>query len=273
MPIRSEELAYVRDLVRKKSAIVIEEGKDYLIESRLTQVARTAGFEGVEAMLVHMKKGPVNGLHTQVVEAMTTNETLFFRDIHPFESLRDHIFPRFATARSVTRSLTIWSLACSTGQEPYSIAMSAKDYFSKTPGWNVKIVATDLAEKVLERARSGSYGQLEVNRGLPAPMLVKYFTRDGANFKVKPEIREMIDFRPLNLVEQWPVMPKPDIVFVRNVLIYFDIETKKKILARVRQALAPDGVLFLGGAETTLNLDDAFELVPEGKAVCYRLRK
>lgn len=273
MPIRNEELVYVRDLVKKRSAIIIDEGKDYLVESRLTTVARAAGFDNVEAMIVQMRKGPVNGLHTQVIEAMTTNETLFFRDIHPFDALKEHIVPRFVTARAVTRSLVVWSLACSTGQEPYSIAMTLRENFPALATWSVKIVATDLAEKVLEKARAGVFGQLEVNRGLPAPYLVKYFKREGANFVIKPEIRQMIDFRPLNLAEQWPAMPKPDIVFLRNVLIYFDIETKKRILGKVRQSLASDGVLFLGGAETTLNLDDAYERVPEGKAVCYRLRK
>ena len=266
-------LNYVRDLVRRRSGIVLDADKDYLIESRLTAVAREVGCATVEDVITRARQPSGGDMNVRVVEALTTNETSFFRDVHPFEALRDEIMPAVLAARATSRTVRIWSAACSTGQEPYSIAMTARDYFSKTPGWNVKIVATDLAEKVLERARAGVYGQLEVNRGLPAPMLVKYFTRDAANFKVKPEIRDMIDFRPLNLVEQWPLMPKPDIVFVRNVLIYFDIETKKKILARVRQSLAPDGVLFLGGAETTLNLDDAFERVPEGKAVCYRLRK
>lgn len=271
MPIRSEELAYVRDLVRKKSAIVIEEGKDYLIESRLTQVARTAGFEGVEAMLTHMKKSPVNGLHTQVVEAMTTNETSFFRDLHPFDALRTKILPELAVSRAASRTLRIWCAAASTGQEPYTLAMCVRD-LPVFDNWTVQIIATDINTEVLDRARAGVFKQLEVNRGLPVAMLVKHFDRVNADWQVKPHLKQMVQFQELNLLHRWPLFAQQDIVFMRNVLIYFDLPTKRGILQRIREHLRGDGYLALGGAETTLNIDPDYVPVRHGASVFYQAK-
>ncbi len=207
----------------------------------------------------------------QVVEALTTNETSWFRDGDPFSTLRTHIFPAMAKRRP-TRMMRVWSAACSSGQEPYSISMSAID----TPdlaGWKLEVVATDLSEEMVERARSGRYTQLEVNRGLPASSLVRHFVRDGANWRIDPAVGSCVTFRQLNLVRPFPPMGRFDVVFLRNVLIYFDLPTKRDILRRVRQVMAPDGYLFLGAAEMTMGVDDAWERVPAGRSSVYRIRE
>ena len=204
---------------------------------------------------------------------MTTNETLFFRDAHPFEALKNKVFPDLLVAKETKKQINIWCAACSSGQEPYSIAMLAKEFFALHPGWSVRIVATDLSRDILARAKQARYSQLEVNRGLPATYMVRYFKKEGMVWQLKPEIRNMVEFREMNLTTPWPAMPTIDIIFLRNVLIYFDVETKKSILAKARGLMNSDGYLFLGGAETTLYLDKAFEQVYYGKAPCCRLRK
>jgi chemotaxis protein methyltransferase CheR len=203
---------------------------------------------------------------------MTTNETSFFRDVHPFEALRRTLLPELIDRRRAARRLTIWSAACSTGQEPYSVAMLLREHFPETAQWSVRIFATDLAQEVLERARAGVFTQLEVNRGLPAPLLVRYFRQDGTDWQITPEIRDMVQFEEMNLIEPWPALPDFDVVLLRNVLIYFDGESKQRVLRNLRQVLRPDGVLLMGGAETTLNLDDAYERLPIDRAGCFRLR-
>jgi chemotaxis protein methyltransferase CheR len=269
MPLAERDLAYVRDLVYGSCAIVIEASKDYLVEARLTPVAREGGFADLSAMVSHLRSSATNGMHAKVVEAMTTNETTFFRDVNPFEMLREEVLPRLIQARAATRALTIWCAACSTGQEPYSIAMLLREHFPQLDPWRVRIVATDVSLAALERAKEGRYRQLEVNRGLPAKMLVKYFDRVGAEFFIKPQIRQSVEYLPANLIKAWPAMGVVDVVFMRNVLIYFDVETKKRLLGRVHDLLSPDGVLFLGGAETTLNLESRFQRVASKGAVAY----
>lgn len=272
MPISQPELDYVRDLVYKRAAIVLEPSKQYLVESRLTPLARDEGFESIDALVARMRNQPFNGLHTRVIEAMTTNETSFFRDVHPFDALRTHVLPKIIEKRTISRSLFIWCAAASTGQEPYTIAMVIREHFPQLATWNVRILGTDLSTEVLERAREGKYRQLEVNRGLPASYLVKYFEQRGSDWQIKRELRGMVEYKQANIIEPWPAMATPDVIFVRNILIYFDIETKKKILGRMRGILAPHGALFLGGAENTLGLDDGYERVAEGRAVFYRLK-
>lgn len=270
MPINPADFDFVRDLVRKRSAIVLEPGKEYLVESRLTAVARGEGFPSLDEFLAEIRAQPANGLHQRVVEAMTTNETTFFRDIHPFDALRQTVIPELLERRAAERKLLIWSAACSSGQEPYSIAILLKEMGGILAGWNVRILATDLSTEMVARAREGRYNQIEMNRGLPAAYLVKYFKKQGLEWQVSEEIRRMVEFKELNLAEPWAAMPAPDVVFMRNVLIYFDVETKKAILGRIRRLMRPDGYLVLGGAETTMNLDDAYERVPVGKATCHR---
>ena len=271
MTIAPESFAFVRDLVRRESAIVLEAGKEYLVESRLTPLAREAGQADVNAYVSSLRSRLNPAAMQLVVEALTTNETSWFRDGAPFVSLRTQLLPELAAARP-NRTLRVWCGACSSGQEPYSIAMTALD----TPalaGWKVDIVATDLNEEMIARARSGRYSQLEVNRGLPATSLVKHFRRDGAHWKIAPEVASTVSFRPLNLVRPFPPMGRFDVVFLRNVLIYFDKPTKQDILRRVGQVLAPDGYLFLGAAEMTMGVDDQWERVPAGRSSVYQKRR
>jgi len=267
--VSTVDFEYIRTLVRSRSAIVLEPGKEYLVHARLLPVARKQGLDDISALVEKLKRGDAS-LTTEVVEAMTTNETSFFRDVHPFETLRNDIIPELLEKRALTRTLRIWSAAASTGQEAYTIAMTLREHFPQLMTWNVSILGTDLSTEVLEKAREGRYAQLEVNRGLPAPMLVKYFDRAGPAWKVKPELQRMVEFRSFNLVKPWAPMPRMDIVFLRNVLIYFDNDTKRDVLSRARAVMAPDGYLFLGAAETTLQFDGMFERVPRARANCYR---
>ncbi|MFN8545612.1 MAG: protein-glutamate O-methyltransferase CheR [Candidatus Binatia bacterium] len=266
------EFEYIQKLVRERSAIVLEDGKVYLADSRLAPLAREEGFQSITELVAQLRGERFGRLHRRVVEAMTTNETSFFRDLHPFEALRSAIFPELVGRRATTRTLDIWCAASSTGQEPYSLALTIREHFPALATWNVRITATDLNTEVLARAGRGTYSQLEVNRGLPAPMLVKYFERKGLEWQLKDDVRRLVTFRELNLAESWPTMGPLDLVMLRNVLIYFDVETKRAILGKVRRLLRPDGYLFLGGAETTINLDDGFERAQFGKAWAYRVR-
>lgn len=270
MAMTAKTFEYVRQLVLSRSAIVLEPGKEYLVESRLLPLAKVHGFADLDSFVEAMAANSFNTMHRQAVEAMTTNETSFFRDHHPFEALRTHIIPELITRKAASKQLNIWCAAASTGQEPYSVAMLLREHFPVLTSWKLTFIATDLSTQVLAKARSGRYGQLEVNRGLPAPMLVKYFTKDGTEWVVKDELRNMIDYRELNLIENWPALPTFDLVMIRNVLIYFDVPTKKKILGNIRQRLAPHGYLMLGGAETTMGIDEQFERVQIDKGVAYR---
>jgi len=272
MTLTTTDFSYVADLVRRDSAIVLEAGKEYLVESRLMPVARDAGLDSIAALVHQLRRGPSPALREQVVEAMTTNETSFFRDVHPFTALADTVLPEIVEARRSHRRLEVWCAAASSGQEPYSVAMLLDELLGSTPGWQPRILATDLATSMLERTRTGVYSQLEVNRGLPVQRLLRHFEREGHQWRAKENLRSMIRTQLIILDAAWPAMPTMDVVLLRNVLIYFDVPTKKRILARVRDVLRPDGYLFLGGAETTLGLDDSYERVQVGRAPAYRLR-
>ncbi len=270
MTFTPEHFRFLQGYVLQHSAIVIDPGKEYLVESRLAPLAREHGLDGIGALVDQLRAGKDKRLERLVVEAMTTNETSFFRDLHPFEALRSEVLPALVKARAERRSLRIWCAASSTGQEPYSIAMTLAEHFPALATWDVKIIATDLAEDILARASEGSYSQLEVNRGLPATLLLKYFVKEGLRWRVKPQLRKTVEFRQLNLATRWVGMPAMDVVFLRNVLIYFSVETKRQILDATRQLLAKDGVLFLGTAETTLGICETYEKAVLGKAICYR---
>ena len=243
----------------ERSAIVLEDGKEYLVESRIGQVVETEGFDTIDQLVEALRKNSHNGLQTKVIEALTTNETSFFRDIHPFETLKDAVLPELLESRASTKNLNIWCAASSSGQEPYSIAMLIRENFPALLDWKMNFIASDISEKMLDRCRSGKFSQLEVNRGLPASLLVKYFEKNGSTWFIKKQLQEMVHFQHINLSRELPYLPKMDIIFMRNVLIYFDIETKKKILKQLRSILQPDGFLFLGAAESTINLDHSFE--------------
>jgi chemotaxis protein methyltransferase CheR len=269
--MRPVDFDYVRNFVRAQAAIVLEPGKEYLVESRLLVLARKENFKGIDELVEKLRANPRDELHRRVIDAMTTNETSFFRDIHPFDALKTHILPQLIEKRKAERALNFWCGAASTGQECCSVLMTLAEHFPEVFNWNFNFIATDLSLEVLEQSRSGRYSQLEVNRGLPAPLLAKYFTRDGERWIFSEQLRKKIIFKELNLVADWPFMPQMDIVFLRNVLIYFDADVKKKILGKVRKLLRPGGFLFLGGAETTLNLDDNFQRVIFGRATAYQL--
>jgi chemotaxis protein methyltransferase CheR len=272
MTITATDFDYISAMVRDRSAIVLEAGKEYLIEARLLPLAKQRGTGTVAGLVHELRRSPAGALRDLVVEAMTTNETSFFRDAHPFTALSDHVLPDLVRARSGERSLNIWCAASSSGQEPYSIAMLVHDVVGADPSWRVRLLATDLSPAMLARTREGVYSQFEVNRGLPANRLVRHFRKQGLHWQIEEPLRKMVETRQVNLNEALPIMPKMDIIFLRNVLIYFDIPTKRQILARVRNVLRPDGYLILGGAETTLNLDDAFERLQIGRAPVYRMR-
>jgi len=274
MAISKTDFEYVSRLAHSEAALVLEAGKEYLVETRLGPLAQREGFASLAALIQQMRlETKVNGLHHKAIDALTTNETLFFRDFHPFEALRRSIVPEVLERRASARRLTIWSAACSTGQEPYSLAMLLLEHFPQLAGWTVSILATDLSPTVLTAAQEGKYSQFEVNRGLPASYLVKYFTKQEEKWCVKDEVKRMVEFRPMNLIQTWPIMPPLDLVFIRNVMIYFDVETKKTILKKIRNCLLPHGYLFLGTAETTTNLDLQYQPVTHGKAVVYRVQQ
>jgi chemotaxis protein methyltransferase CheR len=251
---------------------VLQADKTYLIDSRLAPLAREAGLASIDELVGRIRGEDAGApLVKRVIEAMTTNETLFFRDLHPFEALKNRILPDLIRARPKQRRLRIWCAAASTGQEPYSIAMTIREHFPELASWDVKIVATDINAAVLQRARAATYRQLEVNRGLPASMLVKYFERQGADWAIRPIIKDLVEFMELNLLDPWKIGPQ-DIVFIRNVLIYFDLETKRQLLARIRNLLEHDGYLVLGGAETTNNVDHQYMPIKIGGGVYYQVR-
>ncbi len=266
----AEAFSYLRSLVAERSALALGTGKEYLAEARLGPLARRQGMGSVWELLLQLKAQPPGPLHTEVVEAMTTNETSFFRDPTLFDAIGDVIIPDLVARRADQRRLTIWSAACSTGQEPYSLAMLVRERPSLA-AWNVRIVASDLAGDVLARASTGRFSRLEANRGLAANRLVRWFTQVGTDWQVAAELRAMVEFRQLNLAGSWPLLPQMDLVLLRNVLIYFPVAAKQQVLAQVRKVLRPDGYLILGNAETTFNLDDRFERVGIGKASAYRL--
>lgn len=265
----TDAINFVCTLVRQQSAIELDAAKAYLIEARLGPVAKKHGYPNTSELIRNMQALPKRELQSQVVEALTTNETSFYRDIHPFDALRGTIIPQILRTRNAQRTLNIWSAACSTGQEAYSIAMLLRDHFPELNSWKVSILGTDLSEEVLAKARAGRFSQIEMNRGLPATLLAKHFRREGLNWELSPEIRNMATFSKLNLIERWPQLPQMDVVFLRNVLIYFSPATKKLILEKIRAVMAPHAVLFLGAAETTMNLDAEFVRVQVGNQVFY----
>jgi chemotaxis protein methyltransferase CheR len=260
---------YIRQMVKQQAGIVVEAGKEYMAESRLAGLAREQGHPGLEGFIDQLRGRPFGELHRRVVEALTVNETSFFRDHRPFDGLRTTIVPKMLEGRP-DRRLAIWCAAASSGQEPYSIAMLLREHFPRVAA-NTRIIATDISREMLARTTRGVYSQFEVGRGLPAQMLAKYFTPSGAEWQLKPEIRSMVETREVNLANPFPSLPPIDVLMVRNVLIYFDAASKQDILNRMRRTLSTDGVVMLGGAETTLGIDVGLErCTSESKAAWYR---
>ncbi|UYO41230.1 protein-glutamate O-methyltransferase CheR [Rhodopseudomonas palustris] len=250
---------FLRKLLKDRSGLDLSADKQYLVESRLLPLARRLSLGGISELVQKMKGMGAEALISDVVEAMTTNETFFFRDKVPFDHLREEMLPALLQARAARRSLRIWCAASSTGQEPYSIAMTLKELGPAVAGWRFEIIATDLSPQVLEKSKSGLFSQFEVQRGLPIQLLVKYFKQAGEVWELSPEIRAMVQHRQLNLLHDFSSLGTFDIVFCRNVLIYFDQTTKVGILERIAKRLEPDGYLTLGAAETVVGLTDAFK--------------
>lgn len=271
-PVSTEDFTFVADFLRQRSAISIGPGKEYLVESRLAPLARDIGLADLNALIGELRRPyPDPSIRDRVVEAMTTNETSFFRDQHPFDAMRTTLVPQVLERNAGVRRLNIWSAASSTGQELYSIAMLLDSNFPELQNWDVTLMGTDLSTDVLARAREGRFSALEVNRGLPAPMMVRYFERAGAEYVVDPSLRRWCTFKQMNLAEPWPVLPIFDIVFCRNVLIYFEIPIRQQILEKVRRTLTPGGHLLLGAAETTLGVVEGYSPVRIGNTVAYRV--
>jgi chemotaxis protein methyltransferase CheR len=259
---------YLRKLLKDRSGLDLSADKQYLIESRLLPLSRKSGMASISELVQKMKGGSAD-IITQVVEAMTTNETFFFRDKVPFDHFRDSIMPEILQARASRKTLRIWCAAGSTGQEPYSLAMCLKEMGAALSGWRVEILATDLSQEVLEKSKAGIYSQFEVQRGLPIQMLVKYFKQTGELWQINADIRAMVQHRQLNLLHDFSQLGVFDVIFCRNVLIYFDQDTKINIFNRLAKATEPDGFLVLGAAETVVGLTDVFKPYPERRGL-YR---
>ncbi len=259
---------YLRKLLKERSGLDLSPEKQYLVESRLLPLARKAGIGGISELVQKMRSG-ADALTSEVVEAMTTNETFFFRDKIPFDHLRATVIPSLLQTRANRKTLRIWCAASSTGQEPYSIAMCLKEMGQALAGWRVEIVATDLSNGVLEKSKAGLFSQFEVQRGLPIQLLVKYFTQIGELWQLNPEIRAMVQHRQLNLLQDFSHLGKFDVIFCRNVLIYFDQETKANIFDRLARTIEPDGTLMLGAAESVVGITDAFRPCPDRRGLYH----
>jgi chemotaxis protein methyltransferase CheR len=258
---------YLRKLLKERSGLMLSAEKHYLVESRLLPVARRAGVSNLIELVQKLKGAGNEALTKEVVEAMTTNESFFFRDKIPFEQFRNDMIPTLLAARGARRNLRIWCSACSTGQEPFSLAMILNEMRPKLAGWRVEIIGTDLSNEVLQKARTGIYSQFEVQRGLPIQLLVKYFTQVGEMWQIAPEIRAMVQYRQLNLLHDFASLGPFDVVFCRNVLIYFDQPTKIGVLERLAGVTAADGYLVLGAAETVIGLTETFGPVAERRGL------
>ncbi len=252
---------FLRKCLRDRSGLVLSADKQYLVESRLLPVARKAGLAGLGDLVAALKFGDDDRLMTAVVEAMTTNESFFFRDKIPFEHFRSIVMPALIAARRNARTIRIWCAAASTGQEPYSLAMCLKQMEREIAGWRVEILASDLSNEVLEKARHGIYSQFEVQRGLPIALLIKHFTQTGETWQIAPELRAMVKFRQFNLLADFSAFGHFDLIFCRNVLIYFNQETKIDVLNRLARVIASDGYLVLGAAESVVGLTESFKIV------------
>ncbi len=265
--MNTQDFQLLSGIVLERSGLVLTEEKVYLLESRLVPLARQRGMNTLEDLANELRRTNDEKLKDEITEAMTTNETFFFRDTKPFDIFKDTVLPRLLETRGSKKTLRIWNAACSTGQEPYSVAMLLKEEAAKMPGWRVEILATDISNEVLEKAKAGLYSQFEVQRGLPIQLLIKYFQQMGEMWQIDSSIRAMVKFQKVNLLDNLAVLGGFDVIFCRNVLIYFDHEMKAKVLGQMHRILADDGALFLGGAETVLGICDDLKPVSGLKGV------
>ncbi|MFZ5889688.1 MAG: CheR family methyltransferase [Myxococcota bacterium] len=271
MTLLPRELGVVQRLVLQRSAIVLGDDQGYLIESRLAPIAKESGCD-LSALVARIQREPYGGLHDRVVEAMTTNETSFFRDRHPFTAVQQHALPELLLSRANQRRLRIWSAACSSGQEAYSLLMLMWDAFPLLKLWDLKVLGTDFSKKMVARAKEGVYTQLEVGRGLPSSFLVKYFDRHAMNFRVREDLRKRTEWHVLNLAELGRNIGHFDLIFLRNVLIYFSPETRARVLESIARSMHAGSYLFLGSTETTYGCSDTLVPVMIGKTTAYKLK-
>jgi chemotaxis protein methyltransferase CheR len=257
----------LRHFLNRTSGLALEAEKAYLAESRLQPILQRLGLADLDILVVRLLSGQYPDLVREVVDAMTTNETFFFRDRTPFDNFRDVVLPNLLKARQEHRQIRIWCAACSTGQEPYSIAMILDEEARKLVGWQIEILATDLSQTVVASAREGIYSQFEVQRGLPISQLLRHFRQDGDRWRINPHLHSRIRFEEFNLLDDYNQLGRFDVIFCRNVLIYFDVVTKRKVLDKMAQVIAPDGYLFLGTAESAAGLTNAFLPHEEHRAI------
>lgn len=273
MSITDSDFEYVRKLARERAGIVLEERRPYLVEAQLAAVAEREGVVSIAELVKRLRGAPPGApLQRRAVEALLPTETSFFRDGTPYAALRQAILPELIERRSLERTLQIWVGACSSGQEPFSVAMLLDEHFPALAAWKVRIVATDISTEMLARARAGTFGALEVSRGLSTAQLNRYFEQNGPDWQINDSLRRRIEFRELNLAGSWPALPKSDVILLRNVLSCFGADTKQEILAKVRNQLRPGGVVFLGTGETPIHVDDKYEQHRAEGAVFFRIR-
>ena len=264
--MKPEDFAFVAKMLKERSGLIVTPDKAYLLESRLTPIARKRGLAGLDELLKQLPSGG-DALQREVTEAMTTNESFFFRDIKPFDQFKSLVLPQLLQNRAAKKSFRIWSAACSSGQEAYSLAMILKEEGAKLAGWKIEIVGTDISQEMLDKAKAGVYTQFEVQRGLPVTLMVKYFKKTNETWQIDPAIRAMVQYKEFNLLNDLKVLGQFDVVFCRNVLIYFDQPTKSKVLDSISRIMPNDGLLYLGGAETVLGISDRFKPVPEQRGI------
>lgn len=266
--MKPEDFELLSNILKERSGLVLSEDKIYLLESRLTPIARKRGLETLEDLISQVRMHRKEDMLNEITEAMTTNESFFFRDNTPFDLFKETVLPELLVSRAHSKRIRIWCAAASTGQEPYSLGIILKEMQDKLQGWNFEIIGTDISQQVLDKAKAGIYSQFEVQRGMPIKLLVKYFMQAGEMWQICEEIRKMVSYRPFNLLNSLASMGTFDVIFCRNVLIYFDQETKSQVLEKMRNQIAGDGTLFLGSAETVLGLTDKFKPV-SGKRGLY----
>ena len=270
--VTDNDFKFVQRFVYEFSRNVIDEARRNSVEVHLQSLSERLGFESMAKLMLTLRANPPHGLKEEVNEVLLNNETLFFRDIKPFETLKNLVIPRLLEERSETDSIYIWSAAASSGQEIYSVQMTLSESHPQLLDTRVKFWASDLSKSRLTRAQEGRYSQIEINRGMPAHMMLKYFKRDGMFWEIQKDMTKRVEFRHVNLIKPWPFLPKMDIIFLRNVLIYFDDETKHEVLEKVRLQLRPGGVLFLGVSESTLRVHDGFKRVQfQNGLSCFEL--
>ena len=271
MPISGPEYLFVQNWVHERSGVVLSEREKCVVEARLVPLVRLRKVDSISDLISRLQAGDANGLSELTLDALLPKETMFFRDNHPFEVLRRDVFKNLEFKRTKERKLKIWCAGCSTGQEVYSVAMTLHRYYSQMAQWDVEIVGSDLASSAVEKARLGRYDEIEVRRGVLSMIINEYFQPDGPGwFKVRDEVQKLVTFEQLNLMAETPSIPDVDIIFLRNVIRYMSPVMKKKVLTQIKARLKPDGCLFLGAQETTVQIDPSFTMVPTERSVYFQ---